>query len=139
MADNCIFCKIIAREIEGSFVYEDDEVVAFMDINQPNPYKVLIAPRDHAETIFDLDDMQAVAVMLATVKIAHAIRAVSNCDGLHVFQLNGATAGQEVFHYHNHILPRHAGDGGYKNNRIAPRDELDKLAADLRDYLASQL
>lgn len=137
---DCVFCKILAGEIPGSFVYEDARAVAFMDIHQPNAYKVLVIPRQHAETIYDLDDEVASGVMLASVKIARAIRDVTQCEGLSVFQANGAAAGQEVWHFHFHLLPRYKGDkhwqGEGSQNEYPERAKLDEMAAALRDKLA---
>jgi histidine triad (HIT) family protein len=134
----CIFCKILAGEAAGSFVYQDELVAAFMDIHQPNPYKVLVVPRAHAEMIYDLDDAQAAAVMQASVRIARAIREVTKCEGLSVFQSNGAVAGQEVWHFHIHLLPRFANDKHQQRQDAFPkRATLDRLAADLRAKLPS--
>lgn len=127
----CIFCQIIDKAAAGSFVYEDEQVVAFMDLNQPNHYKVLVCPRRHAEMIYDLTDEEASAVMQVAKRIAIAIKSVTNCDGMNVFQANGAIAGQEVFHFHLHLLPRYDGDNR-RQSRIESREVLDKLATDLQ-------
>lgn len=133
---DCIFCKIITKEASGSFVYEDEQVVAFMDINQPNPYKVLVVPRVHAPMIYDLTDVQAAAIMQVAVKLSRVIREVSKCEGLSVFQSNGRVANQEVFHFHLHLLPRHENDNhASRRHTITDRATLDKLAADLRAAL----
>lgn len=137
MDEKCLFCQIIEGNVAGSFVYEGDEVVAFMDINQPNHYKVLVVPRRHAAMIYDLDDIQASQIMQVAVKIANAIKALTNCDGMNVFQANGVAAGQEVFHYHLHLLPRYENDKHNRHQHTPESHELlDKLAADLRAQLA---
>ncbi|NDJ84623.1 MAG: HIT family protein [Chloroflexi bacterium] len=136
--EQCIFCRILRHEAPASLVYEDNQCIAFMDINQPNPYKVLVIPREHIETLFDLTDAQGEAMMRATLRVARAIRAVSGCDGLNVFQNNGITAGQEVLHFHIHLLPRFASDGTpWRNPRPTSRDELDSMATALRVALAN--
>jgi histidine triad (HIT) family protein len=132
----CIFCKILARETPGSFVYEDELVAAFMDIRQPNPYKVLVVPRAHVEVIYDLSAEQAAALFQTAVRIARAIRDVSGCDGLNVFQSNGAAAGQVVPHVHLHLLPRHLGPRDHaQGGSVIDRATLERLAADLRSKL----
>lgn len=132
----CIFCKILAGEAAASLVYQDELTAAFMDINQPTPYKVLVIPRAHAEAIYDLSEEQAAAVMQTSVKIARAIREVTHCDGLSVFQSNGAAAGQEVWHFHFHLLPRYLNDQHDRRKVEHPeRAILDQLAADLRAKL----
>jgi len=134
---HCIFCQIAACLVPASFVYEDDLVVAFMDINQPNPHKVLVIPREHKETIYDLDNDLAAAIFLVTVKIARAIRAASGCDGLNVIQSNGRAGQQDVFHFHLHLLPRYHNDSIVFDWDFARsgRDTLDQLAADIRANL----
>ncbi len=134
---HCIFCQSASGQAPASFVYEDDLVVAFMDINQPNPHKVLVIPREHRETIYDLDDDLAAVIFQATVKIARAIRAASGCDGLNIIQSNGEAGQQDVFHFHLHLLPR------YHNDEIvldwdfarSGRDVLDRFAADIRAHM----
>ena len=134
---SCIFCQIVSGEAQASIVYEDDLVMAFMDINQPNPYKTLVIPRPHRETIYDLDDELAAALFRATVKIARAIRAASGCDGLNIIQSNGPAAQQDVFHFHLHLLPRFRDDNIILRWDFAQSDRatLDRFASDIRNHL----
>ncbi len=131
----CVFCDIIARQAPGSLVWEDEQTVAFLDIHQPNPYKVLVVPCDHVEQIYDLTEMQAATLMQTAVTVAQAIRDVSQCEGLRLFQNNGAVAGQDVFHVHIHLLPRFAQDHYPWGTNYPARSVLDQLAADLRAAL----
>lgn len=136
MDNDCLFCKIIAGEAAGSFVYRDSMSVAFMDINQPNPYKVLVMPHRHAPMLYDLTDDEAAAILPVARRIAMAIQQITDCDGMNVFQANGAVAGQEIFHYHLHLLPRYKDDGHRPRQRnVETRDVLDRLAADIRAVL----
>lgn len=134
MDDNCIFCKIIAGEMDGSVVYEGEHVVAFMDINQPNHYKVLVCTRRHAPMIYDINDEEAAEVMQVSRRVARAIQQITNCPGMNVFQNNGKIAYQDVFHFHLHLMPRYEGDDRRRRN-VESREVLDKLAADLRGVL----
>ena len=109
MAD-CIFCKIVAGEIPAATVYEDEASIAFMDIGQVNPGHVLVAVKSHAETLYALEETQAAAVACSVVRVAHAIRSAFAPEGLSVYQANGKAAGQTVFHYHVHLVPRYAND-----------------------------
>jgi histidine triad (HIT) family protein len=135
---HCIFCKIVAGEIPAAKVYEDELTVAFMDIGQVNPGHVLVASKRHAVTLLDLTPAEAAAVMQTAQRIAQAAHDTFAPEGLTLFQANGAVGGQTVFHFHLHVLPRHAGDG------IAvawPRKEpaaalLQGYAAQLRDAMA---
>jgi histidine triad (HIT) family protein len=108
---DCIFCRIVAKQIPATVVHEDEHSLAFMDIGQVNPGHVLVAAKAHAENIFDLKEAQAAAVFSAAARVARAIRAAFEPQGLSVYQANGRAAGQTVFHFHLHLVPRHEGDG----------------------------
>jgi len=108
--DDCVFCKILKGELPAHFVYEDDLVTAFLSLEQPNPYKVLVVPRAHVETVYDLTDKQAASIFKATVKIARGVRDASKCEGMNLVQSNGRAGQQDVFHFHLHIVPRFSGD-----------------------------
>ena len=133
----CIFCGIMAGRIPATTVYEDEHTLAFMDIGQVNPGHVLVAVKAHVENLYQLDEEQAGAIARASLRVARAIRDAFHPQGLSVYQANGAPAGQTVFHYHVHLLPRHEGDGmtliwPAKN---PPRKTLDAYAEKLRAAL----
>ncbi|HEX4928114.1 MAG TPA: HIT family protein [Burkholderiales bacterium] len=135
---DCVFCRIVAGQIPSTRVYEDELVVAFMDIGQVNPGHVLVALKAHAENLYALDDVQAAAVQRAAAHVARAIRDAFAPHGLSVYQANGKAAGQTVFHYHVHLVPRFEGDGmalawPVKN---PPREKLEEHAAKIRARLA---
>jgi histidine triad (HIT) family protein len=134
---NCIFCKIVAKQIPATVVHEDSDTLAFMDIGQVNPGHVLIASRAHAENIYALDEAQAAAIFRSASRVARAIRAAFSPEGLSVYQANGKPAGQTVFHFHIHLVPRHEGDGmalawPVKN---PPREKLQEYAEKIREKL----
>jgi histidine triad (HIT) family protein len=108
---DCVFCRIVAGQIPATVVFQDEHTLAFMDIGQVNPGHVLVAVKKHAENLYALDDTQAGAVLRAAARVARAIRQAFNPEGLSVYQANGKAAGQTVFHYHVHLVPRYAGDG----------------------------
>jgi histidine triad (HIT) family protein len=108
---DCVFCKIVAKQIPATVVYEDEYTLAFMDIGQVNPGHALVAVKKHAENIFALDETQAAAVFRSAARVARAIRGAFAPQGLSVYQANGKAAGQTVFHFHIHLVPRHEGDG----------------------------
>lgn len=135
---DCVFCKLVAGTIPSTRVYEDEHTLAFMDIGQVNPGHVLVALKKHAENLYALDEAQAAAVARTARRVALAIRDAFSPEGLSVYQANGRAAGQTVFHYHVHLLPRHAGDGmelvwPAKN---PPREKLEEYAARIRAKLA---
>lgn len=140
----CIFCEIAKGTVPASMVFADEHVLAFLSPEQPNPYKVLIIPREHATTLYDLTDKQAAYIFQTTVRIARIIRTVSGCEGLNLVQANGAVGQQDVFHFHVHLVPRVAGDTQQGrivldwDNTPRERRELDCLAADLRMQMQQQ-
>lgn len=108
---DCVFCKIVAGTLPSVRVHEDEWTLAFMDIGQVNPGHVLIALKAHAENLYALNDEQAAALGRASVRVARAIRDAFAPQGLSVYQANGKPAGQTVYHYHVHLVPRYEGDG----------------------------
>jgi histidine triad (HIT) family protein len=136
--NGCVFCRIVAGEIPSTRVYEDDQVLAFMDIGQVNPGHVLLAIKAHAENLYALQDAQVAALGRASIRLARAILAAFAPDGLSVYQANGAAAGQTVFHYHVHFVPRRDGDGMAFTWPVQnpPREALERHAAKIRAALA---
>lgn len=137
----CIFCEIAAKRIPAHIVYEDELLIAFMDLTPITKGHVLVIPKAHAENIWELAPAAAAAMLPAAQKIAAALR-ISGlpCEGLNLHMANGATAGQSVFHAHLHIIPRSHGDGfglkfpaGY--GREADKEELAETAALIRSNL----
>jgi histidine triad (HIT) family protein len=103
---NCIFCKIVAGEMPAHRVSEDERALVFMDIFPVSDGHTLIIPKAHHPDIFSADEESLRAVAAMARRVSHAIREILSPAGLMVFQLNGAAAGQTVFHYHMHLLPR---------------------------------
>ena len=134
---DCVFCRIVARQIPATVVHEDEHVLAFMDLGQVNPGHVLVACKAHADNIYGLDEAQAAAVFRTAARVARAIRDAFNPPGLSIYQANGRPAGQTVFHFHLHVLPRHEDDGmqlvwPVKN---PPRERLEAYCAQIRARL----
>lgn len=102
-----IFMKIIRREIPAHVVYEDDDTIAFLDVNPTAPGHTLVVPKTFAENIFDVDDTTLAAVMRTVRRIAPAVRDAVGAHGVHINSNHGAAAGQIVPHLHIHIIPRH--------------------------------
>lgn len=133
----CVFCRILSGDLLAHFVYEDNLVAAFLSLEQPNPYKVLVVPRAHVETVYDLDDGLAAAIFTATVKIARGVRDASGCGGLNLVQSNGRAGQQDVFHFHLHIVPRFIGDSIVLNwdNTHTSSETLTRYALEIRENL----
>jgi histidine triad (HIT) family protein len=106
----CLFCKIVAGELPATRVYEDDRVIAIMDIFPATRGHVLVIPRTHAADLHEVsaDDLAATAVV-AKLLAGRAVRGLG-ADGVTILQSNGAAAWQTVFHYHVHVIPRYEGD-----------------------------
>jgi histidine triad (HIT) family protein len=103
---NNVFAKILRGEIPCVKVYEDDKSLAFMDVMPQAEGHTLVIPKEPAENLLDLSAEGAVALIVTTQKVARAVRKALNVPGLYLMQLNGADAGQTVFHVHFHIIPR---------------------------------
>jgi histidine triad (HIT) family protein len=134
---DCVFCKIVAGQIPAAKVHEDQLTLAFMDIGAVNPGHVLVAVKAHVENIFGLDDALAAAVFRTAARVARAQAKAYAPEGVTLYQANGAAAGQTVFHFHLHLVPRYARDGmgltwPAKN---PPREQLEANAAKLRAAL----
>lgn len=107
----CIFCRLVAREIPAATVHEDDLTIAFMDIGQVNPGHVLVATKRHAATLLDITPEEAAAVMQTAQRVARAVHSAFDPPGLTLLQANGRDGDQTVFHFHMHVVPRHEKDG----------------------------
>eukprot|EP01100_Stratorugosa_tubuloviscum_P013348 TRINITY_DN663_c0_g2_i1.p1 TRINITY_DN663_c0_g2~~TRINITY_DN663_c0_g2_i1.p1 ORF type:complete len:137 (+),score=71.48 TRINITY_DN663_c0_g2_i1:71-481(+) len=109
--ERSIFTRIIAGEIPCSKVYEDEHVFAFLDINPINKGHTLVIPKEQYADLFDIPDNLLSQVSIATKKISIAIMKATGAKGVNILQNNRPAAGQIVFHYHNHIIPRFENDG----------------------------
>ncbi|MDQ0217604.1 HIT family protein [Peribacillus cavernae] len=108
----CIFCSIVNGDIPGAKVFENEHVLAFLDISQVTKGHTLVIPKVHKENIYELTPEIAKNLFAAVPEIARAIKQECNPIGLNIVNNNGEAAGQTVFHYHMHILPRYGeGDG----------------------------
>ena len=108
--DNCIFCKIANGEIPSATLYEDEDFRVILDLGPATKGHALILPKNHFDNLFEIpEDMDAKAFILAK-KIAKKMKDVFGCDGVNIVQNNGVAAGQTVFHFHIHLIPRYEGD-----------------------------
>ncbi len=130
--ETCIFCKIVRKEAPAHVVWEDERTLAFMDIFPVADGHVLVIPKAHCSNLLDAEESDLRAVIARSGPLARAIREVLAPDGIGVFQLNGAAAGQTVFHYHMHLIPRNQGDALKLHGRTPGDPErLAELAAKL--------
>jgi histidine triad (HIT) family protein len=141
MESPCIFCKILAGQAEVSFVYRDEQVAAFMDIQPVNPGHVLVVPNVHAPDLAALDPASGRRMFEVAQQVVRAVyRSALRSEGINLFLADGEAAGQDVFHVHLHVVPRFEGDGfglkfGPNYAVLPPRRELESAAGLLRAQL----
>lgn len=132
----CVFCDIVAGRAPASLLYEDERVIAFMDIGPVTPGHFLVVPRRHMPGLADLDVLTGQHLFAVTMRLAAAVRRSGlRCEGVNLFLADGAAAFQDVFHLHLHVIPRFAGDGftiAADWSQHPDRVELDRVAALIR-------
>lgn len=136
MNNDCIFCKIVKNELPAEIVYEDDKVIAFLDIKPVNPGHTLVIPKKHFENIHDTPDEMVGKLAIAAKKIAGAIQTNLGAGGVNIGMNNGAAAGQLVFHAHIHVMPRYGKDS-FKlwSGKEYKSGEREAVAAKIRSSL----
>lgn len=148
MQPSCSFCDLIQGAGEVSMCYEDTEVVAFMDVQPVNAGHVLVVPREHFESLEDIPHALAMHLFEVAMELAPVVKQVAGADGLNLVVNSGAAAGQDVFHYHVHVIPRRQGDGfdiplPFPGSEMPDRTVLDvhaaRIIAAFRDPVASRV
>jgi len=108
--ENCIFCKIANGDIPSTTIYEDADFRVILDIEPASKGHALILPKEHYANLYELPEELASKVMLVAKKVVTMMTEITGCDGYNVLQNNGEAAGQTVFHYHMHLIPRYKED-----------------------------
>lgn len=131
---DCIFCKIVAGEIPSFKIHEDEQTIAFMDINPASRGHCLIIPKGHWEDLHAVPDELLCAAMKTAQRVAAAVRDALAPDGINLLQANGPGAAQSVFHFHVHVLPRTMGDELKINWGLRPgdMDAIQRVAEDIK-------
>ena len=134
---DCIFCRIVAGEIPSFKLLEDDEVLAFMDINPASEGHCLVIPKAHAPNLYEAPDDSLGSVAVAAGRVARAVRRTLEPPGISLSQANDPAAGQSVFHLHFHVIPRREDDDLLFNwpTRPGDLDAIGKLAERIRANL----
>ncbi len=134
MKDNdCIFCKLASGEIPSATLYEDEDFRVILDLSPASKGHALIIPKNHYRNLYDLDDELASKVLVLAKKMINRLTDVLGCDGYNIVQNNEEVAGQTVFHFHMHLIPRYKGDKvgiGWKMGKLSDADKeeiLEKL------------
>ena len=107
---DCIFCKIANGEIPSATLYEDEDFRVILDLGPASKGHALILPKAHAANIYEISDDMAAKAMILAKKMATKMTEALKCDGFNIVQYNGEPAGQTVFHFHMHLIPRYEGD-----------------------------
>lgn len=126
---DCLFCKIINGDIPSTKVYEDEHVYAFMDIMPVAKGHTLIIPKQHCKDLFEMPEEVAGNLYKAAPKVANAIKAAFNPIGLNTINNNGAAAGQTVFHFHLHLIPRYNEEEGLNLQWDAKKVDISEVIA----------
>lgn len=108
--ENCIFCKIVQKDIPGKIVYEDDVCLAFLDLSQTTDGHTLVVPKKHYKNILEVDDKTLTHLIIVTKNLANKIIKNLNAKGVNVLTNANEIAGQTVMHFHIHIIPRYNHD-----------------------------
>jgi histidine triad (HIT) family protein len=134
--DNCIFCKIVNNQIPCSKIFENEKIMAFLDLSPVNKGHALVIPKEHHKDLLDMPEATLSELTKAAKKVAKAVVKATKADGFNIGQNNGKAAGQIVFHFHLHVIPR------FENDGLVPwpqgkyeEGEMDRLAKEISSIL----
>ena len=135
MPEDCIFCKIAAGELPAEVVQEDEDTIAFMDINPWTRGHALVIPRNHSRDLLEISDEDLAHASAAAKRLAARMHERLGADGVNILNARGPAAWQTVFHFHFHVIPRYEGDPLKlpTRPREADQEELAAVAEELRD------
>jgi histidine triad (HIT) family protein len=135
--NSCVFCKVARKQAPASYVYEDENVLAFLDIRPLNEGHTLVIPKEHYVTIFEAPEELVAHLHRIVKRVALAVRESTKGDGISIIQQNGKAAGQEIFHLHVHVIPRYEGQKLLRFGEIseADREKLNQVAANIRRHI----
>ena len=134
--EDCIFCKIVKGDIPCQKIYENDKVFAFLDIMPIHKGHTLVIPKEHHETLLDMPDDTLAELAKVAKKVSKAVKKATGADGFNIGQNNGAAAGQAVFHFHLHVIPRFNGDGlkNWPHTKV-PDEDMKQIHEDIKNSL----
>ena len=133
--DNCIFCKLANKDIPTNIIYEDEKFTVILDASPATKGHALILPKNHAANIYELPDEDAADIFVLAKKLATKMTEILHCDGFNIVQNNGEVAGQTVFHFHMHLIPRYKNDGTEEqlclNHAVLSAEEIAEICKTL--------
>jgi histidine triad (HIT) family protein len=130
---SCAFCRIVRSESPATIIYEDEAVLAFLDIHPQNDGHTLVMPKKHYITIYEVPDEEVARIYLVAKKIACALKKSINCGGISITQHNESGAGQDIFHVHVHVIPR------YEGQRLRTIEEIPKANREVLEEIAKKI
>ena len=135
--EGCIFCKIVRKRAPVSEIYEDETVISFLDIRPLNLGHALVIPKGHYVDIFDIPEKELAAVHNVAKLVSVAVKKATVADGISIIQQNGKAAGQDIFHFHVHVVPRFEGQKLPPFSELieADRAKLDTMAKKIKQHL----
>lgn len=135
--NDCIFCKLANGEIPTHTLYEDDDFRVIFDLGPATKGHALVIPKKHYANIFEIDNEMVGKAFVLAKKMATTMKDTFQCDGFNLIQNNGEIAGQSVFHFHIHLIPRYKGDNAIKLWKPGKTtdEELEKLAEEIKANL----
>lgn len=128
---DCIFCKIANGEIPSATLYEDGDFRVILDVNPASKGHALILPKKHADNLYALPEEAAAKVLVLAKNVAEKMEKALDCEGLNLVQNNGEIAGQTIFHFHMHLIPRYKGDNvkvGWKPGKLSDKTKEELLS-----------
>lgn len=131
--ENCIFCKIAAGEIPSTTLYEDEDFRVILDISPASKGHALILAKEHYANLYELDDAVAAKALVLAKKMITKLTDILGCDGYNVLQNNGSDAGQTVFHFHMHLIPR------YKNDNLNLTWECGEVTEETKQLILEKI
>jgi len=134
---SCVFCKIARKQASAALVYEDESVMAFLDIRPLSEGHTLIMPKEHYETIFEIPEELVAHLHRIVKRVALAVKKATEADGISIIQQNGKAAGQEIFHLHVHVIPRFEGQKlmRFSETSEVDKEKLNQVAANIRWHM----
>lgn len=131
--ENCIFCKLANGEIPTATLYEDEDFRVILDASPASKGHALIIPKEHYSNLYELDDKLASKVLVLAKKMIAKLTGILGCDGYNIVQNNGEAAGQTVFHFHIHLIPR------YKDDAVGLGWRMGELTDEAKEEILSKI
>lgn len=135
--DDCIFCKLANGIIPGPYIYEDNDFKVILDRGPASKGHALVLPKEHFDNVFSMDEEISGKVFTVAAKVAKAMKEEFACPGINILQNNGEVAGQTVFHFHMHVIPRYDNDNiniGWVPGEITD-EQVESMAAALNEKI----